>query len=169
MYYCSFSSWPALLVKSHGEELPTQLSTLNCHLFVLFQGAFAYIVNYFMYVLWALLFAFLAVSLVKAFAPYACGSGIPEVSIVGTFFFFLSKYVYSCIYYSLVAANQGQSLGVFIVCLNFPLSLLSAWVTELGLEEERRGSKSPSLPIWALDCFSGATTILVPVCSLTKS
>ncbi|ERE64215.1 H(+)/Cl(-) exchange transporter 5-like isoform 1 [Cricetulus griseus] len=42
------------------------------------QGAFAYIVNYFMYVLWALLFAFLAVSLVKAFAPYACGSGIPE-------------------------------------------------------------------------------------------
>lgn len=88
MYYCSFSSWPALLVKSHGEELPTQLSTLNCHLFVLFQGAFAYIVNYFMYVLWALLFAFLAVSLVKAFAPYACGSGIPEVSIVGTFFFF---------------------------------------------------------------------------------
>ncbi|KAB1253137.1 H exchange transporter 3 [Camelus dromedarius] len=43
------------------------------------EGAFAYIVNYFMYVLWALLFAFLAVSLVKVFAPYACGSGIPEV------------------------------------------------------------------------------------------
>lgn len=50
-------------------------------LFSLFQGAFAYIVNYFMYVLWALLFAFLAVSLVKVFAPYACGSGIPEVSL----------------------------------------------------------------------------------------
>ena len=50
-------------------------------LFPLFQGAFAYIVNYFMYVLWALLFAFLAVSLVKVFAPYACGSGIPEVSL----------------------------------------------------------------------------------------
>lgn len=43
------------------------------------QGAFAYIVNYLMYIFWALLFAFLAVTLVRAFAPYACGSGIPEV------------------------------------------------------------------------------------------
>lgn len=30
--------------------------------------------------MWALCFAFLAVSLVRVFAPYACGSGIPEVS-----------------------------------------------------------------------------------------
>lgn len=36
--------------------------------------------NYIMYIFWALGFAFLAVSLVKVFAPYACGSGIPEVS-----------------------------------------------------------------------------------------
>ncbi|XP_053931940.1 H(+)/Cl(-) exchange transporter 5 isoform X2 [Cuculus canorus] len=43
------------------------------------EGAFAYILNYFMYVLWALLFSLLAVLLVKGFAPYACGSGIPEV------------------------------------------------------------------------------------------
>lgn len=43
------------------------------------QGPFAYIVNYLMYIFWALLFSFLAVSLVRAFAPYACGSGIPEV------------------------------------------------------------------------------------------
>lgn len=33
-----------------------------------------------MYIFWALSFAFLAVCLVKVFAPYACGSGIPEVS-----------------------------------------------------------------------------------------
>lgn len=33
-----------------------------------------------MYVTWALLFSLLAVLLVKGFAPYACGSGIPEVS-----------------------------------------------------------------------------------------
>lgn len=46
----------------------------------LVQGASAYILNYLLYVLWALLFAFLAVSLVRVFAPYACGSGIPEVS-----------------------------------------------------------------------------------------
>lgn len=32
-----------------------------------------------MYIYWALSFAFLAVCLVKVFAPYACGSGIPEV------------------------------------------------------------------------------------------
>lgn len=44
------------------------------------DGPFAYIMNYLMYVCWALLFSFLAVSLVRAFAPYACGSGIPEVS-----------------------------------------------------------------------------------------
>ncbi|OXB58080.1 hypothetical protein ASZ78_005023 [Callipepla squamata] len=44
------------------------------------EGAFAYILNYFMYVIWALLFSLLAVLLVKGFAPYACGSGIPEVS-----------------------------------------------------------------------------------------
>lgn len=45
------------------------------------QGAFAYIVNYLMYIFWALLFSFLAVALVRAFAPYACGSGIPEVKL----------------------------------------------------------------------------------------
>lgn len=45
----------------------------------IFQGAGAYLLNYFLYILWALLFSFLAVSLVRVFAPYACGSGIPEV------------------------------------------------------------------------------------------
>uniref|UniRef100_A0A8C4V1R5 Chloride channel protein n=1 Tax=Falco tinnunculus TaxID=100819 RepID=A0A8C4V1R5_FALTI len=43
------------------------------------EGASAYILNYFLYIMWALCFAFLAVSLVRVFAPYACGSGIPEV------------------------------------------------------------------------------------------
>ncbi|KAL0180582.1 hypothetical protein M9458_022988, partial [Cirrhinus mrigala] len=42
-------------------------------------GAGVYVLNYFLYVLWALFFSFLAVSLVRVFAPYACGSGIPEV------------------------------------------------------------------------------------------
>lgn len=57
-------------------------SPLKCLIWVnsAFQGAFAYILNYFMYVVWALLFSLLAVLLVKGFAPYACGSGIPEVS-----------------------------------------------------------------------------------------
>jgi len=39
----------------------------------------SYIICYFMYVTWALLFSTLAVMLVRVFAPYACGSGIPEV------------------------------------------------------------------------------------------
>uniref|UniRef100_A0A673LVF5 Chloride channel protein n=1 Tax=Sinocyclocheilus rhinocerous TaxID=307959 RepID=A0A673LVF5_9TELE len=43
------------------------------------EGPGSYIMNYFMFTFWALSFAFLAVSLVKVFAPYACGSGIPEV------------------------------------------------------------------------------------------
>ncbi|XP_067243137.1 H(+)/Cl(-) exchange transporter 4 isoform X2 [Chanodichthys erythropterus] len=43
------------------------------------EGAGVYVLNYFLYVLWALFFSFLAVSLVRVFAPYACGSGIPEV------------------------------------------------------------------------------------------
>lgn len=41
--------------------------------------------NYIMYIFWALSFAFLAVSLVKVFAPYACGSGIPEVSLTNIY------------------------------------------------------------------------------------
>lgn len=56
------------------------------------DGPLAYIMNYLMYVCWALLFSFLAVSLVRAFAPYACGSGIPEVR--QTFVIFLNKSVF---------------------------------------------------------------------------
>jgi len=43
------------------------------------NGAGAYIVSYFFYIIWALFFASLAALLVRMFAPYACGSGIPEV------------------------------------------------------------------------------------------
>ena len=45
-------------------------------------GAGPYIISYFMYVVWAIGFATLAVMLVRVFAPYACGSGIPEVSVL---------------------------------------------------------------------------------------
>lgn len=43
-------------------------------------GAGSYIIKYFMYIIWALIFGFLAAMFVRVFAPYACGSGIPEVS-----------------------------------------------------------------------------------------
>jgi len=42
-------------------------------------GAAAYILSYLMYVVWAIVFAALASMMVRVFAPYACGSGIPEV------------------------------------------------------------------------------------------
>jgi len=44
------------------------------------NGVSTYVLNYFTYVLLAVCFSTLAAILVKVFAPYACGSGIPEVS-----------------------------------------------------------------------------------------
>ena len=44
------------------------------------RGAGAYILSYLMYIVWAMVFSALATMLVRVFAPYACGSGIPEVS-----------------------------------------------------------------------------------------
>nr|CAB3231573.1 H(+)/Cl(-) exchange transporter 4-like [Phallusia mammillata] len=41
-----------------------------------------YVLNYFVYILMAILFSALAALLVKVFAPYACGSGIPEVKTI---------------------------------------------------------------------------------------
>ena len=46
------------------------------------DNAGSYIVKYIMYIVWALIFATLACMLVRVFAPYACGSGIPEVRII---------------------------------------------------------------------------------------
>ena len=40
-----------------------------------------YAVNYMTYLVIAVFFATLSVVLVRVFAPYACGSGIPEVSV----------------------------------------------------------------------------------------
>ncbi|XP_033221548.1 H(+)/Cl(-) exchange transporter 5 isoform X2 [Belonocnema kinseyi] len=46
------------------------------------DGAGPYIISYLFYVAWALLFASLSASLVRMFAPYACGSGIPEIKTI---------------------------------------------------------------------------------------
>ncbi|XP_023692966.1 H(+)/Cl(-) exchange transporter 5 [Paramormyrops kingsleyae] len=79
------------------------------------EGSFAYIVNYLMYVCWALLFAFLAVSLVRAFAPYACGSGIPEIKTILSGFIirgYLGKWTLVIKTITLVlAVSSGLSLG----------------------------------------------------------
>uniref|UniRef100_A0A8C2FTU2 Chloride channel protein n=1 Tax=Cyprinus carpio TaxID=7962 RepID=A0A8C2FTU2_CYPCA len=79
------------------------------------DGPFAYIMNYLMYVCWALLFSFLAVSLVRAFAPYACGSGIPEIKTILSGFIirgYLGKWTLMIKTITLVlAVSSGLSLG----------------------------------------------------------
>ncbi|KAK1889985.1 H(+)/Cl(-) exchange transporter 5 [Dissostichus eleginoides] len=79
------------------------------------EGPFAYIVNYMMYIFWALLFAFLAVALVRAFAPYACGSGIPEIKTILSGFIirgYLGKWTLIIKTITLVlAVSSGLSLG----------------------------------------------------------
>lgn len=46
------------------------------------ESVAAYIISFFFYTIWALFFAFLSASLVRMFAPYACGSGIPEIKTI---------------------------------------------------------------------------------------
>ncbi|XP_067084873.1 H(+)/Cl(-) exchange transporter 5 isoform X1 [Osmerus mordax] len=79
------------------------------------EGAAAYIVNYLLYVSWALLFSFLAVTLVRAFAPYACGSGIPEIKTILSGFIirgYLGKWTLVVKTVTLVlAVSSGLSLG----------------------------------------------------------
>uniref|UniRef100_A0A672RBV8 Chloride channel protein n=1 Tax=Sinocyclocheilus grahami TaxID=75366 RepID=A0A672RBV8_SINGR len=78
-------------------------------------GPGSYIMNYFMFTFWALSFAFLAVSLVKVFAPYACGSGIPEIKTILSGFIirgYLGKWTLMIKTITLVlAVASGLSLG----------------------------------------------------------
>ncbi|XP_061816891.1 H(+)/Cl(-) exchange transporter 5 isoform X3 [Nerophis lumbriciformis] len=79
------------------------------------EGSSAYVVNYLMYIFWALLFAFLAVTLVRAFAPYACGSGIPEIKTILSGFIirgYLGKWTLIIKTITLVlAVSSGLTLG----------------------------------------------------------
>ncbi|TSN12262.1 H(+)/Cl(-) exchange transporter 5 [Bagarius yarrelli] len=79
------------------------------------EGASAYVVNYLLYVSWALLFSYLAVILVRAFAPYACGSGIPEIKTILSGFIirgYLGKWTLLIKTITLVlAVSSGLSLG----------------------------------------------------------
>uniref|UniRef100_A0A671KVC2 Chloride channel protein n=1 Tax=Sinocyclocheilus anshuiensis TaxID=1608454 RepID=A0A671KVC2_9TELE len=79
------------------------------------EGPGLYVLNYFMYMCWALLFAFLTVILVRAFAPYACGSGIPEIKTILSGFIirgYLGKWTLIIKTITLVlAVSSGLSLG----------------------------------------------------------
>lgn len=52
------------------------------HLMGIASGAGSYIVGYLMYMAWAVICGLLAAMLVRVFAPYACGSGIPEIKTI---------------------------------------------------------------------------------------
>ena len=77
--------------------------------------AAGYLLRYIAYVLWALLFAALAASLVRMFAPYACGSGIPEIKTILSGFIirgYLGKWTFLIKSVSIMlAVASGLSLG----------------------------------------------------------
>ncbi|XP_078450713.1 H(+)/Cl(-) exchange transporter 4-like isoform X1 [Lampetra fluviatilis] len=79
------------------------------------EGAGSYICNYILYVLWAVFLALVAVLLVKMFAPYACGSGIPEIKTILSGFIirgYLGKWTLLIKTVTLVlAVSSGLSLG----------------------------------------------------------
>jgi len=52
----------------------------------------SYIIRYIFYIMWGCIFALLAAMFVRVFAPYACGSGIPEVGLAGLVFACFNTY-----------------------------------------------------------------------------
>ena len=74
-----------------------------------------YTLSYFFYVVIALCFAVLAASLVRMFAPYACGSGIPEIKTILSGFIirgYLGKWTFLIKAVAIMlAVAAGLSLG----------------------------------------------------------
>uniref|UniRef100_A0A8C1ZFC6 Chloride channel protein n=1 Tax=Cyprinus carpio TaxID=7962 RepID=A0A8C1ZFC6_CYPCA len=125
------------------------------------EGAGVYLLNYFLYVLWALFFSFLAVSLVRVFAPYACGSGIPEIKTILSGFIirgYLGKWTLLIKTVTLVlAVSSGLSLGkegplvhVACCCGNLFCSLFSKYSKNEGKRREVRTSVSYYFPLKTL-------------------
>ncbi|KAI5644829.1 voltage gated chloride channel domain-containing protein [Phthorimaea operculella] len=75
----------------------------------------SYIISYLFYIAWALVFAALSASLVRMFAPYACGSGIPEIKTILSGFIirgYLGKWTLIIKVVGLIlSVSSGLSLG----------------------------------------------------------
>uniref|UniRef100_A0A8C4R385 Chloride channel protein n=2 Tax=Eptatretus burgeri TaxID=7764 RepID=A0A8C4R385_EPTBU len=109
------------------------------------DGVGAYLVAYLCYVAWAVTFAFLAVSLVRVFAPYACGSGIPEIKTILSGFIirgYLGKWTLLVKVVTLVlAVSSGLSLGkegplVHVACCAG--NIASHWFPKYNRNEAKR-------------------------------
>ncbi|XP_045476056.1 H(+)/Cl(-) exchange transporter 5-like [Harmonia axyridis] len=79
------------------------------------EGAGSYMISYLFYIIQALLFAALSASLVRMFAPYACGSGIPEIKTILSGFIirgYLGKWtlIIKCVGL-ILSVSSGLSLG----------------------------------------------------------
>uniref|UniRef100_A0A7E4VSU9 Chloride channel protein n=1 Tax=Panagrellus redivivus TaxID=6233 RepID=A0A7E4VSU9_PANRE len=92
----SWTTWPEMLGYYH-------------------QSGFYYIIDFLCYVLCAVAMSGFAVSLVRVFAPYACGSGIPEIKCVLSGFVirgYLGKWTFVIKAVGLILASaSGLSLG----------------------------------------------------------
>lgn len=79
------------------------------------EGAGSYMISYLFYIMQALLFASLSASLVRMFAPYACGSGIPEIKTILSGFIirgYLGKWTLIIKSVGLIlSVSSGLSLG----------------------------------------------------------
>ncbi|GMT15546.1 hypothetical protein PFISCL1PPCAC_6843, partial [Pristionchus fissidentatus] len=79
------------------------------------HSPFYYLVELFFFVAWAVGMSTLAVLLVKVFAPYACGSGIPEIKCILSGFIirgYLGKWTFLIKSVGLILASaSGLSLG----------------------------------------------------------
>ncbi|XGW09596.1 hypothetical protein V3C99_011685 [Haemonchus contortus] len=79
------------------------------------KNPFFYLLEFLFYVGWAVLMATLAVVFVKVFAPYACGSGIPEIKCILSGFIirgYLGKWTFIIKSVGLILASaSGLSLG----------------------------------------------------------
>jgi len=78
-------------------------------------GAGEYILSYIFYILWAVLYALLAVLLVRVFAPYASGSGLPEIKTILSGFIirgYLGKWTFLIkVIGMMLATSAGLILG----------------------------------------------------------
>ncbi|GAU98531.1 hypothetical protein RvY_09664 [Ramazzottius varieornatus] len=94
------------------------------------NDAGAYVIQYLMFVVWAVIFSWMAATLVRVFAPYASGSGIPEIKTILSGFIirgYLGKWTLLIKIISLIfivssgvnVGKEGPMIHIAACCGNF--------------------------------------------------